>query len=118
MRAASLRKVGRTTAALELLNADDALASLLRDVLGDLGVGLAQRDESRGLVLLVLNRQLGPDRLRRLVQRYAPEPVVAVLPFEDERLDAQARSAGAVGCYALGTPLANLREQIARAMRA
>jgi DNA-binding NarL/FixJ family response regulator len=38
-----------------------------------------------------------------------PAPVVVLLPFDDERLRHSALNLGARGCYALGTPLEELK---------
>ena len=94
-------------------DADESLRSLLSDVLGDMGIAL--RPSGGGLhpdVVLALVQ--GADRVAR-VRRGAgneagPAPVVVLLPFDDERLRSAALKLGARGCYALGTPLEELKE--------
>jgi hypothetical protein len=91
--------------------ADASLEALLRDVLGDLGIELRGPGEpcARPDVVLALV-QRGDSMPRVLETAGAPRaPVVLVLPFADERLARLGVELGARGCYALGTPLEELR---------
>ena len=95
-----------------LQGADDSLCSLLRDVLGDMG--LAVRASAGGprpdVVLALVQREDSvPRALRRVEDETGGVPVLVLLPFEDERLRQLAMSLGACGCYALGTPLEALK---------
>ena len=89
----------RTTRAL-LLGADESLASLLADVLGDLGIALFldAGDAARPDLVLTHARDCA-----------ATAPVVVLLPFADERLVSRALCQGARACFALGRPLDELR---------
>ena len=93
-------------------DADESLRSLLSDVLGDMGIALRPSDGAeRPDVVLALVR--GADSVSRVLRvagsAAGPAPVFALLPFDDERLRRLAVSLGARGCYALGTPLEELR---------
>ncbi len=93
-------------------DADESLRSLLSDVLGDMGIALRPSDGAeRPDVVLALVR--GADSVSRVLRvagsEAGPAPVIALLPFDDERLRRSALSLGARGCYALGTPLEELR---------
>ncbi len=96
-----------------LQGADESLCSLLRDVLGDMG--LSVRGSWAGprpdVVLALVQREDSVPRALRRVEDEAGAavPVLVLLPFEDERLRQLAMSLGACGCYALGTPLESLK---------
>ncbi|XXF78322.1 DNA-binding response regulator [Myxococcaceae bacterium GXIMD 01537] len=91
--------------------ADASLEALLRDVLSDLGIevrGAGDAGARPDVVLALVQR--GDSVPRVLETAGAPRaPVVLVLPFADERLVRHAVNQGARGCYALGTPLDELR---------
>ncbi len=92
--------------------ADESLRSLLSDVLDDMGLALCSGGgEARPDVVLVLVQR--GDSVSRALQvsgnESGPAPVVVLLPFDDERLRSSALSLGARGCYALGTPLEELK---------
>ena len=93
-------------------DADESLSSLLSDVLGDMGIALrAAGDAVRPDVVLALVQR--EDSVSRVMQVAGNEagaaPVFVLLPFEDERLRRLAMKLGACGCYALGTPLEELK---------
>jgi DNA-binding NarL/FixJ family response regulator len=94
-------------------DADESLRSLLSDVLGDMGIALrASGMGPRPDVVLALVR--GVDSVAGVLRAAGNEagaaPVVVLLPFDDERLRRSALKQGARGCYALGTPLEELKE--------
>ena len=94
-------------------DADESLRSLLSDVLGDMGIALrASAMGPRPDVVLALVR--GADSVAGVLRAAGNEagaaPVVVLLPFDDERLRSSALKLGARGCYALGTPLEELKE--------
>ena len=91
--------------------ADESLRSLLNDVLGDMGLALRGFGDDAGQPDVVLALVQRGDSLPRLLQTAQEEaaPVVVLLPFEDERLRGLALNLGARGCYALGTPLEELK---------
>lgn len=95
-----------------LHGADESLRALLSDVLGDMGLTLCGRaDEARPDVVLALVQR--GESVSRVLQVAGNEsgltPVVVLLPFDDERLRRSALNLGARGCYALGTPLEELK---------
>ncbi|MGZ3461196.1 MAG: hypothetical protein ACXU86_22130 [Archangium sp.] len=93
-------------------DADESLRSLLSDVLEDMGIALRPLggEQRPDVVLALVQRE---DSVSRVLQVAGNEagaaPVLALLPFEDERLRRLAMSLGARGCYALGTPLESLK---------
>ncbi|WP_309891952.1 hypothetical protein [Archangium sp.] len=94
-------------------DADESLRSLLCDVLGDMGIALCPSGQgARPEVVLALLQ--GADSVAGVLRAAGNEagaaPVVVLLPFDDERLRRSALSLGARGCYALGTPLEELKE--------
>jgi hypothetical protein len=93
---------------------DGPLRALLADVLGECGVTVSPGAQPHTAQLLVVpvTTDLGLRRLLLLAATRPARPVLAVLPFEDEALAAQALSLGASGCYALGTPLERLRSVV------
>ncbi len=98
--------------------ADASLEALLRDVLSDIGIELRRPGEpcARPDVVLALV-QRGDSMPRVLETAGAPcSPVVLVLPFADERLARLGVELGARGCYALGTPLEELRRLLKAAL--
>ncbi len=93
-------------------DADESLCSLLRDVLGDMGIVLHPSGvEARPDVVLALVQ--GEDSVSRVLRgagnEAGPAPVIVLLPFDDERLRRSSLNQGARGCYALGTPLEELK---------
>ena len=93
--------------------ADESLRSLLRDVLDDMGIALRPFGtvERPDVVLALVQREDSVSRVLRVAGNEAGgAPVCVLLPFEDERLRRLALSLGAYGCYALGTPLEELKE--------
>ncbi|MCC6994579.1 MAG: DNA-binding response regulator [Deltaproteobacteria bacterium] len=98
---------------------EPALRLLLTDVLGEVGLDLELGGRSRGTVVLALVyvesmaacEALEADLLGIDV------PVLALLPVMEDRLCRRACERGAAACYALGTPLDNLRS-IVRSLRA
>ncbi|RKG69066.1 DNA-binding response regulator [Corallococcus sp. CA054B] len=102
----------RTTRAL-LLGADESLASLLADVLGDLGIALfLDAGDAARPDLVLAHVERGEAILPVLTHARdcaAAAPVVVLLPFADERLVSRALCQGARACFALGRPLDELR---------
>jgi hypothetical protein len=93
-------------------DADESLRSLLGDVLGDMGIALRPSGaEAPPDVVLALVQ--GGDSVSRVLHGAGNEPggapVIVLLPFDDERLRRSVLSQGARGCYALGTPLEELK---------
>jgi DNA-binding NarL/FixJ family response regulator len=93
-------------------DADESLRSLLRDVLGDMGIVLRPSGvEAQPDVVLALVQ--GGDSVSRVLHMAGNEagsaPVIVLLPFDDERLRRSVLSQGVRGCYALGTPLEELK---------
>jgi hypothetical protein len=90
----------------------DPLFALLHDVFGELNVDLHATSLPKREPVLVLVAVDSSDP-RPLVaesrQLAGNAPVIALLPIDDERIAAQAISAGADACFPLGTPLTNLR---------
>jgi hypothetical protein len=85
---------------------------LLRDVLGDLGIELRLPGEACARPDVVLALVQRGDSVLRVLETagLSRAPVVLLLPFADERLVRLASNLGARGCYALGTPLEELRK--------
>lgn len=106
-----------------LLGADDSLAALLADVLGESGITL-QAGEVRSprpdLVLLHVQRGEGLlSAFQGARDGTYPAPIFVLLPFADERLMQRALRLGARGCFALGQPLeAQRRMVLAQALAA
>jgi len=101
---------------------DAALRVLLADVLGELGLDLEFEPALRGggagelvLALVYVESMAACEALEADVLR-AGVPVLALLPVMEERLCRRACERGAAACYALGTPLDNLRA-IVRSLR-
>lgn len=95
-----------------LHGADESLRSLLSDVLGDMGLALCSGGTgARPDVVLALVQR--GESISWVLQAAGNEsglaPVVVLLPFDDERLRRSALNLGARGCYALGTPLEELK---------
>ena len=93
--------------------ADESLRSLLSDVLGDMGIALhasGQGPRPDVVLALVQGAESVAGVLRTAGNEAGPAPVVVLLPFDDERLRRSALNLGARGCYALGTPLEELKE--------
>ncbi|MBJ6762541.1 DNA-binding response regulator [Myxococcaceae bacterium JPH2] len=100
-----------------LLGADDSLAALMSDVLADLGIALAPREEPSGggwdVVLAHVERGAAIlPVLQRARAQAAQAPVLVLVPFSDERLVQLALRLGARGCFALGRPLQELRDML------
>lgn len=91
---------------------DPSLEAVLADVLADLDVELdAGRwtEPAPDLILAVVGRGDAKELLATARIRGAGCPVIAILLFGDDRLEADATSAGAHACYALDTPLSRLK---------
>jgi hypothetical protein len=97
--------------------ADESLRSLLSDVLGDMGLALRSPGEARPDVVLTLVQQ--GEAVQRVLQAAGGgvTPVLVLLPFEDERLRHLVLGLGARGCYALGTPLEELKRLLREVVR-
>lgn len=97
-----------------LPSADESLRSLLSDVLGDMGISLRTpggAEERPDVVLALVQGEESVSRVLSVAGNEAGRaPVVVLLPFDDERLRRRALHLGASGCYALGTPLEELKE--------
>jgi DNA-binding NarL/FixJ family response regulator len=104
-----------------LLGADDSLAALLADVLGESGIALqAVEVRSPRPDLVLLHIQRGESMLSALQgarDGTYPAPIFVLLPFADERLMQRALRLGARGCFALGQPLEALRQMVLAAAR-
>ena len=101
---------------------DTALRLLLADVLDEMALDLALVPGLRGgtsdkvvLALVYVESMAACEALEAEVLR-ANVPVLALLPVMEERLCRRACERGAAACYALGTPLDNLRA-IVRALQ-
>ncbi|WIG97768.1 DNA-binding response regulator [Myxococcus sp. SDU36] len=96
-----------------LLGGDASLSSLLRDVLAELGIALESGAPAGGCPDLVLVHVERGESLQRRLQRareLSPQrPIIALVPFADERLMGLALRLGARDCFALGRPLGELR---------
>jgi DNA-binding NarL/FixJ family response regulator len=108
-----------------LHGADESLRALLSDVLEDMGLSLRSSGAETGaetgarpdVVLALVQREESVPRVLRVAGDEAgAAPVVALLPFEDERLRRLAMSLGARDCYALGTPLEVLKRLLRNLM--
>ena len=98
-----------------LQGADESLRSLLRDVLGDMGIVLEEDGggERPDVVLALVQREDSVSGvLRGAGETSGPTPIIVLLPFEDERLRCLAMRLGARSCYALDTPLEVLKRQL------
>ena len=96
-----------------LLGSDDpALAATLAEVLAGLGGVLVRDREPAAGVDVVLLLIADPFDVAPWIGLYAARarglPVVALLPFHDERLAVQARGCGASACHGLDQPIAQL----------
>jgi hypothetical protein len=91
--------------------ADDALRALLRDVLTDQGfrVYFAPRWHHAPDLVLAAIRQWDVAGVMATARDVAgASPILAILPFSDERLVQLAREGGARTWFALGMPLVSL----------
>lgn len=90
---------------------EQALQLLLADILHELDVQVGM-DEALGpadvVIVLVSGMELG-QALSRARERAGGAPILAILPFADDRLERRVLAGGARACYALGTPLDRLR---------
>jgi hypothetical protein len=95
--------------------ADDALRALLRDVLTDQGfrVYLAPRwHHAPNLVIAAVRRWDVAGVMAAARDLAGAAPILAILPFSDERLVQLAREGGARAWFAIGMPLASLAAAI------
>ncbi|MFP2927573.1 DNA-binding response regulator [Pyxidicoccus sp. 3LG] len=101
-----------STARALLLGGDASLASLLSDVLAEVGLALVPEGADGGRPDLVLVHVERGEGILRLLQRAreltCDGPVIVLVPFADERLVQLALKLGARDCFALGQPLAEL----------
>lgn len=103
-----------------LLGSDASLASLLADVLSEVGIALhvgAAPPSRPDFVLVQLER--GESLLSTLQSARDgtyPAPVFVLLPFADDRMMQRALRLGARGCFALGQPLEGLRRMVLAAL--
>jgi hypothetical protein len=98
-----------------LLGSDDpALVATLAEVLVDLDAVLVSERERVGDADLVLLWIADRDEVAPWLGLYAARarglPVVALLPFHDERLAAQTGACGALACHGLDQPIARLAQ--------
>jgi hypothetical protein len=94
---------------------DDALRSLLRDVLSDQGlrVYLAPRWHHAPELVIAAVRQWDVAGVMAAARDVAgASPILAILPFSDERLVQLAHEGGARAWFAIGMPLASLAAAI------
>ncbi len=101
------------TARALLLGGDASLGSLLADVLAELGIALELSPataERPDLVLVHVERGESLPCQIQLAREFTSEgPVIVLVPFADERLVGLALRLGARDCFALGSPLDELR---------
>jgi DNA-binding NarL/FixJ family response regulator len=99
-----------------LLGADDPLATLLTDVLSEVGITLHVGEASSARLDLVLVQVGRGESLLSALQSARdgtyPAPVFILLPFADEQMMQRALRLGARGCFALGQPLEGLRRMV------
>ncbi|QSQ25435.1 response regulator [Pyxidicoccus parkwayensis] len=106
-----------STARALLVGGDASLSSLLKDVLGELGIALELDGPgvavSPDLVLVHVERGEGLHRLLgRARELLRQGPFIVLVPFADDRLVQLALRLGARDCYALGRPLEELRRML------
>lgn len=95
------------------------LVELLSDVLEDVDVAVDLDDGGAAppqvtgarpdLVLVMVDRNDLAGLFGRARSIAAGAPVIAILPFNDERLERQVLAFGASGCYSLNTPIERLK---------
>lgn len=99
-----------------LLGADESLASLLADVLGEAGIALhtegAGAPRPEVVLVLVERGESVLTALQRARDGTYPAPVIILVPFADERQMQLALRLGARGCFALGHPMDELRRMV------
>jgi len=96
--------------------ADEPLRGLLGDVFAEMGFALQRVPPWQPSPHLVLAAVHARDVARVLAAAHdlaGGAPILALLPFSDDRLARRALEAGAHAWYALDTPLRFLREEIA-----
>ncbi|MDC0708196.1 transcriptional regulator [Stigmatella sp. ncwal1] len=104
------------TARVLLLGADASLASLVSDVLGEVGITVMTEEanpQATGAVLVMVQRGdsiLGA--LQRAREAAGTAPVFVLVPFADGRLVQLAIQLGAQGCFALGQPMEELLRMV------
>lgn len=98
-----------------MLGADEGLAALLADVLADLGISVGGGGEPDLAIVAVSRAEPVESQVQRAAGR-AATPVLLILPFEDAEL--AARAGTHAPCFALGSPLAELRRAVLAAARA
>ncbi|MCU0620054.1 MAG: hypothetical protein MUC69_00970 [Gemmatimonadales bacterium] len=94
---------------------DNGLRALLRDVFDDMGLRLHFAPLwhcSPDLVLAAVQRRDAELVLAAACEVAGAAPILAILPYSDERLVRLVRERGAHACYALDTPLAALRAAV------
>ncbi|MGQ0505933.1 MAG: hypothetical protein ACT4TC_11520 [Myxococcaceae bacterium] len=95
----------------------DELVALLSDVLADLHIDVRGALPVGATPAIFIVGVAGRELKRVLTAARAAAgflPIVAVLPIQDRRLASAALRSGANACYALGTPLSNLRVLVAQ----
>jgi hypothetical protein len=99
-----------------LLGADESLASLLADVLGEVGIALhtggAGAPRPEVVLVLVERGESVLAALQRARDGTYPAPIFVLVPFADERLMQLALRLGARACFALGQPMDELRRMV------
>ena len=108
---------------VRLLGSEEALTSLLAEVLHERGIVLSVEGRAEkhrpDLVLVLVQRG---DSILRLLERAGAAgpgaPVIVLLPYDDEHLARLALRSGAWGCFVLGRPLQELCSAICSALDA
>ena len=94
---------------------DDTLRRLLSDVFGDMGFRIHYAPlwhHAPDMVLAAVQWRDARGVLAAAREVADTRPILAILPYSDERLVRLAREEGAHACYAMDTPLASLRAAI------
>jgi hypothetical protein len=97
---------------------DEPLRALFIDALRELDpevvveVAVAAAGASRADLILAMVERGDLEYLARAAACASDTAVIAILPFADEELEARAAALGATACFALSSPLADLRRLV------
>ena len=97
--------------------AENELRAVLVDVLSELEIDLDDGDSPSDLVLAFIGRDDVEEVIAAARARGQGAPVIAVLPFLDERLVRRAHAAGATGFWPLDTSTRELRRTLLGVLR-
>ncbi len=98
--------------------AENELRAVLIDVLADLAIDLDDSGIRPDLVLAFIGRNDVEEVVAAACARGQGAPVIAVLPFFDDRLARRAHACGACGFWPLDTSTRELRRTLDQALRA